>query len=92
MGILQFDVVAHRLKEEYNVECQFEGVSVYTARWLYSDDSEQIEKFKQKATSGAALDHAGELVYMASSRVNLDMTIDKWPDIEFRNTREQVYN
>jgi peptide chain release factor 3 len=92
VGILQFDVVAHRLKEEYNVECQFEGVSVYTARWLYSDDSEQIEKFKQKATSGAALDHAGELVYMASSRVNLDMTIDKWPDIEFRNTREQVYN
>jgi peptide chain release factor 3 len=92
VGVLQFDVVAHRLKEEYNVECQFEGINVYTARWLYSDDPEQIEKFKQKATTGAALDHAGELVYMASSRVNLDMAIDKWPNIEFRNTREQVYN
>ena len=92
VGILQFDVVAHRLKEEYNVDCQFEGISVNTARWLYSEDADELEKFKQKTANGAALDHAGELVYMASSRVNLDMTIEKWPLIEFRNTREQVYN
>ena len=92
VGILQFDVVAHRLKEEYNVDCQFESISVHTARWLYSEDADELEKFKQKTTNGAALDHAGELVYMASSRVNLDMTIEKWPLIEFRNTREQVYN
>ena len=92
VGILQFDVVAHRLKEEYNVDCQFESISVHTARWLYSEDADELEKFKQKTANGAALDHAGELVYMASSRVNLDMTIEKWPLIEFRNTREQVYN
>lgn len=92
VGILQFDVVAHRLKEEYNVECQFESVSVHTARWLYCDQAEELEKFKLKTTNGLALDHADELVYMASSRVNLEMTMEKWPNIEFRNTREQVYN
>lgn len=92
VGVLQFDVVAHRLKDEYNVDCQFEHVNVHTARWLYANDSQELEKMKQKASAGIALDHAGELVYMASSRVNLDMTIEKWPNIEFRNTREQVYN
>ncbi|HYQ70320.1 MAG TPA: peptide chain release factor 3, partial [Gammaproteobacteria bacterium] len=34
VGILQFDVVAHRLKDEYGVECRFEPVSVATARWI----------------------------------------------------------
>jgi peptide chain release factor 3 len=34
VGVLQFDVVAHRLKSEYGVECQFESVAVATARWI----------------------------------------------------------
>ena len=34
VGILQFDVVAYRLKYEYNVECAYEEVAVYTARWI----------------------------------------------------------
>ncbi|MEM8844854.1 MAG: peptide chain release factor 3 [Pseudomonadota bacterium] len=92
VGVLQFDVVAHRLREEYNVDCQFEAVNVYTARWLYSESEQELEKLKQKTINGIALDHAGELVYMASSRVNLDITVEKWPEVEFRNTREQVYN
>ena len=91
VGVLQFDVVAHRLKNEYHVDCQFEGVNIHTARWLHSDDPQALAELKQKSAAAVALDHAGELVYMASSRVNLDMTIEKWPNIEFKNTREQVY-
>ena len=34
IGLLQFDVVAHRLRHEYGVECTFEAVPVATARWL----------------------------------------------------------
>jgi peptide chain release factor 3 len=34
VGPLQFDVVAHRLRDEYKVECQFETVNVATARWV----------------------------------------------------------
>ena len=59
---------------------------------IYSDSEKELEKFKVKAGSGLALDHAGELVYLAPSRVNLQMMEEKWPDVEFRNTREQVYN
>ncbi|BBI61868.1 hypothetical protein HSBAA_31740 [Vreelandella sulfidaeris] len=39
VGTLQFDVVAHRLKEEYKVDCLYEGVNVQTARWVYCEDA-----------------------------------------------------
>src|SRR5699024_1838466 len=39
VGVLQFDVVAYRLKSEYGVEATFENVSVSTARWVYCDDA-----------------------------------------------------
>ncbi|MDX5333119.1 MAG: peptide chain release factor 3 [Gammaproteobacteria bacterium] len=88
VGILQFDVVAQRLKDEYNVDCQFEAVNVNTARWVTSDDKKRFEQFKDKAATNLALDHAGELVYIAPTRVNLQMAIEKWPEIEFHATRE----
>ena len=34
VGVLQFDVVAHRLRYEYGVECSFESIPVATARWV----------------------------------------------------------
>ena len=35
VGPLQFDVVAHRLRDEYKVECQFETVNVATVRDIF---------------------------------------------------------
>ena len=88
VGVLQFDVVAQRLKDEYNVDCQFEAVNVNTARWVTSNDKKRFEQFRDKAAANLALDHAGELVYIAPTRVNLQMAIEKWPEIEFHATRE----
>ena len=88
VGPLQFDVVAHRLQHEYNVECQFEAVNVATARWVETDDEKMLDDFKRKAHDNLALDHGGDLVYIAPSRVNLNLTIERWPDIVFRKTRE----
>jgi peptide chain release factor 3 len=88
VGILQFDVVAHRLKAEYKVECAFEHVNVQTARWISCDDEKMLDQFKKKASANLAIDHSGELVYIAPTRVNLQLAIEKWPDIEFQATRE----
>ncbi len=88
VGILQFDVVAHRLKAEYNVECLFESVNVATARWVSCDDEKIFEQFKTKANSNLALDHGGDLVYIAPTRVNLQMAQEKWPEVTFHSTRE----
>ena len=88
VGPLQFDVVAHRLRDEYTVECQFETVNVATARWVECDDEKMLEDFKRKAHDNLALDHGDSLVYIAPTRVNLSLTEERWPDIVFRKTRE----
>ena len=88
VGVLQFDVVASRLKLEYGVECSFEQVQVATARWVRCEDARKLEEFRRKAADNLALDNAGELTYIAPTRVNLDLTMERWPDIEFHATRE----
>ena len=90
VGPLQFDVAAYRLKSEYNVDCQFENVNVNTARWVGCDDTKRFEEFKKKAHDNLALDHHGELVYIAPSRVNLQLTQERWPEIRFQATREHA--
>jgi peptide chain release factor 3 len=88
VGPLQFEVVAHRLQDEYKVECQFEPINVATARWVECDDPKMLADFERKAHDNLALDHGESLVYIAPTRVNLNLTEERWPDIDFRETRE----
>ena len=88
VGPLQFEVVAHRLRDEYKVECQFEAINVATARWVNCDDEKMLSEFERKAHDNLALDHGERLVYIAPTRINLNLTEERWPDIEFLKTRE----
>ncbi len=88
VGLLQFDVVAYRLKHEYNVDCVYESVAVATARWIYCKDAKKLEEFKAKAFDNLALDGSDNLTYLAPTKVNLNLMIDRWPDVEFKTTRE----
>ncbi|OOZ41416.1 peptide chain release factor 3 [Solemya pervernicosa gill symbiont] len=88
VGVLQFDVVAQRLKDEYKVEAIFENIQVATARWVECDDEKMLDEFKKKAQDNLAIDGAGDLTYIAPTRVNLQLTEERWPDIRFRSTRE----
>ncbi len=88
VGPLQFEVVAFRLQDEYAVQCVFDQVPVHTARWIYGSDEKMLQEFRAKAYDHLALDHSGALVYLAPSRVNLSLTLERWPQLEFRATRE----
>jgi peptide chain release factor 3 len=88
VGVLQFDVAAYRLKDEYNVEAVVEPVGVHTARWVRCDDPKMLQRFKEKAYENLALDGDEQLVYLAPTRVNLQLTEERWPDIRFLATRE----
>ena len=90
VGILQFDVVAYRLKNEYNVDASFENINVITARWVSSDDEKKLADFTRQLQNNLALDGAGQLVYLAPTRVNLQLTEERWPDIRFAATRETI--
>ena len=90
VGQLQFEVVAFRLQDEYGVSCVFEPVNVATARWIACDDARKLEEFRSRAYEQLALDHSGTLVYLAPSRVNLELTLERWPQVSFRETREHA--
>lgn len=88
VGVLQFDVVVARLKAEYNVEAIYEHINVNTARWIYSKDEKKLDEFRRKAETNLALDGGDNLTYIAPTRVNLNLSQERYPDIEFHTTRE----
>jgi peptide chain release factor 3 len=88
VGVLQFEVVAYRLKDEYKVQAIYEPVNVSTARWADSDDGSKIDELKRKCPENVAIDGGGHLTYLAPTRVNLSLTIERHPDVIFRATRE----
>ena len=90
VGVLQFDVVAYRLKDEYGVDCAFETVGVATARWAHCADAKTLEEFRERNAMNLALDASGALVYLAPSRVNLQLAIERWPQVTFTATREHA--
>jgi peptide chain release factor 3 len=90
IGQLQFEVVAFRLADEYSVQCVFEPINVAVARWVRLADEKRLGEFRDKAYDNLALDHAGELVYLAPTRVNLGLIEERWPEIEFMKTRENL--
>jgi peptide chain release factor 3 len=47
-----------------------------------------IQQLAEKSGVNVALDGAGDYVYLAPNRVNLNMTMEKYPDIIFLETRE----
>ena len=90
VGVLQFEVVAYRLKDEYGVDAAFEPVAVNTARWIHCGDARMLDEFREKNAMNLAIDSAGELVYLAPSRVNLQLTEERWPRVSFSATREHA--
>jgi peptide chain release factor 3 len=88
VGPLQFEVVAYRLKDEYKVEARYEPVNVYTARWINCADPRKLDEFRKKAADHLSLDGGGHLTYLAPTRVNLSVMEERWPELEFRATRE----
>ncbi|WLQ14081.1 peptide chain release factor 3 [Hahella aquimaris] len=88
VGMLQFDVVVHRLKSEYKVEAVYEPVNVSTARWVDAKDPKKLEEFRRKVSENLSLDGGDNLTYLAPTNVNLQLAIERYPDVQFRKTRE----
>ena len=90
VGVLQFEVVAYRLKDEYGVDAAFEPVQVTTARWVKGDDARKLEEFRDRNAMNLGEDAAGQLVYLAPTRINLQLAQERWPGLRFDATREHA--
>ena len=65
-----------------------EGGGKRMFRIAICDDEKIFNEFKKKAHDQLSVDGGGHLTYLAPSRVNLQLMQERWPDIQFRNTRE----
>lgn len=92
VGVLQFEVVASRLLNEYGVEAIFESTSISSARWVSSQDKRILSDFEKSLSHNLAYDAAGNLAYLATSGVNLRLTQERWPKLTFHETREHSAN
>ena len=88
VGVLQFEVVASRLMNEYGVDAVFESTSTTSARWVSCEDKKMLSDFERSLAHNVAYDAAGNMTYLATSGVNLRLTEERWPKIRFHATRE----
>ncbi len=90
VGVLQFDVIVARLRDEYGVDAVYEPIEFGTARWVHCDDKKKLDEFQAKLANNMAVDIEGNLTYLAENEWRLAYTKEKWPAIVFRATREHM--
>lgn len=90
VGMLQFEVMADRIRTEYEVPCRFESTSLYTAQWVEGDDPHILKKFIDSNKANMAEDHNGSPVFLARNSWRLDKAIEDNPQLRFLKTKEQL--
>ncbi|HLS42755.1 MAG TPA: peptide chain release factor 3, partial [Paenalcaligenes sp.] len=88
VGQLQFEVVAHRLKTEYNVDARLTPSRYNLARWVTAEDDKVMKKFIESNAMNIAYDVVDAVAFLASSPAQLRVAQDLNPGIEFHAMRE----
>ncbi|MDR2050567.1 MAG: peptide chain release factor 3 [Deltaproteobacteria bacterium] len=88
IGLLQFEVIAARLSDEYGVDAAYEPVQIHCARWIFSADKTRLEDFRNYYYNDLALDAEGALAYLPPNPWKLESAVERCPGVEFRNIRE----
>lgn len=91
VGVLQFEVMADRIRSEFNIPVAFEPTQYYTARWIGCEDKNILKKFIDANQGSLAEDHDGETVFLARNAWHLNKASEDFPQIIFKKTREQVF-
>ncbi len=90
VGPLQFEVLADRIRSEYDIPVRFENTSLFTARWVDTEDARLLKSFRDSNESSIAEDHTGMSVFLARNAWHLDKALEDWPDLRFLKTKEQA--
>jgi peptide chain release factor 3 len=91
VGPLQFEVLADRIRTEYEVPVRFEATQIHAARWIETDDTLLLKKFRDANESSMAEDHTGAPVFLARNAWHLDKAVEDWPAMKFLKTKEYSF-
>ncbi|MGR3812062.1 peptide chain release factor 3 [Jiulongibacter sp. NS-SX5] len=88
VGELQFEVIQHRLLQEYGAKCRFEAKPYSKACWLTSEDSNALAEFIRLKNNFIAYDKDENPVFLAETDWILRMNMENNPKITFHTTSE----
>jgi len=77
VGVLQFDVVTHRMLAEYGVELHQQPVTYNSARWLPNDSEEIIKKLENSYSTHITKDMEGNPIVLFESAYALSQAEEK---------------
>ena len=87
VGALQFEILADRIRTEFDIPVIFEPTSYYTARWI-KGDKETLQKFETLNASTLAQDHDGDMVFLARNAWHLNKAQEDYPQLQFLKVKE----
>jgi len=89
VGPLQFEVMADRLANEYQLEVLFEPSPYGEARWL-SGDKADVETFISTHRGGMATDIDEQPVFLAKTAWDVGYAVERNPKLGFERSKERA--
>ncbi len=90
VGQLQFEVVQHRLKAEYDCDVRLENCQYTGARWITADTPAELRDFTDAYPLRMAHDAADTLAYLCTSPYDVRLAQERFPKIHFHPLREHA--
>ncbi|QHI99592.1 peptide chain release factor 3 [Xylophilus rhododendri] len=90
VGQLQFEVVQHRLKTEYDADVRLEGCQYTGARWITAENPADLRAFTDAYPLRLAHDAADTLAYLCTSPYDVRLAQERFPKIHFHPLREHA--
>ena len=90
VGQLQFEVVQHRLKAEYDADVRLEGCQYTGARWVTAENPADLKAFVDAYPLRMAHDAANTLAYLCTSPYDVRLAQERFPKIQFHPLREHA--
>ncbi|MBB1075921.1 peptide chain release factor 3 [Rhodoferax sp. 4810] len=90
VGQLQFEVVQHRLKGEYDADIRLESSQYTGARWITADTPQELKDFVNAYPQRMARDAADTLAFLCTSPYDVRLAQERFPKIHFHPLREHA--
>jgi peptide chain release factor 3 len=90
IGQLQFEVVQHRLRGEYDADIRLESSQYTGARWITADSPAELKDFMYAYPQRMARDAADTIAYLCTSPYDVRLAQERFPKIHFHPLREHA--
>ena len=83
VGVLQFEVLQYRLKNEYNVDIRMDGLPYQLIRWVENDEPDfDVNKLSLTSDTKIVQDLKGKTLLLFSSQWNIGWATEKNPNLK----------